>query len=349
MARASPDGLRWMRLLGGLARSVVVFAVALILFGLILVAAGKDPVRAILETLRSTLGTGYGLSEVLVKMTPLLLTAVAVALPSRLGLINVGGEGQLYMGACFGTWVALSFPPWPAGLLLPSMLAMGMLGGGLWALLPAWLRARGLVNETITTLLMNYVAPSIATFLIYGPWRSPFNSMYPQTVDFVEAARLPTLFDTRVHVGLIAALALVALYGFVMRATRWGVEIRAIGGNPQAARRCGIPVPSYIVAALCLGGAAAGLAGIVEVAGLHGRLRPGFSPGFGYMGFLISWLSFGNPIGMVVMSFVAAVISLGGDVLQIKQGLPYAVVNILLALTLYVVLARPSLPRRRGA
>lgn len=328
---------------------LIIFLVALVLFSLILLIAGKDPVLAIKDTFSSTLRSAYGFSEVIVKMIPLIFAAIAVALPSHVGLINVGGEGQLYMGAWLATWGALTFTPLPPWILLPLMMLLGMIGGSLWAFIPAFLRARGLVNETITTLLMNYVAPSVVTFFIYGPWRSPGNALYPQTVDFVPAARLPTFWGTRVHLGLVIALVLLVWYWYVMKYTRWGLEMRAIGGNPQAARRNGIPLTTYIIVVMSLGGALAGLAGMSEISGLHGRLRPGFSPGFGYLGFLISWLSGGNPIGILVMSFVIALVTSGGDILQINQGLPFAVVNILLAITLFVVLARPSFLKGKKA
>lgn len=330
-------------------RYLVIFLVAFVLFGAILLIAGKDPVLAIEDTFSSTLRSTYGFSEVIVKMIPLIFAAIAVALPSRVGLINVGGEGQLYMGAWLATWGALTFPSLPPWILLPLMMLLGMIGGSMWAFIPAFLRACGLVNETITTLLMNYVAPSVVTFFIYGPWRSPGNALYPQTVDFVPAARLPTFWGTRVHLGLVIALVLVVWYWCVMTYTRWGLEMRAIGGNPQAARRNGIPLTAYIIVVMCLGGAFAGLAGMSEISGLHGRLRPGFSPGFGYLGFLISWLSGGNSIGILAMSFVIALVTSGGDILQINQGLPFAVVNILLAITLFVVLARPSFLRGKQA
>ncbi len=338
----SRNSVRNLAALLAIARYLVIFLVALVVFGAILWIARKDPILAIKDTLSSTLGSTYGFSEVIVRTIPLILTAIAVALPSRVGLINVGAEGQLYMGAWLATWGALTFSSLPAWALLLLMLLLGALGGTLWAFVPAILRARGLVNETIVTLLMNYVAPSVVTFFIYGPWRSPLNSLYPQTVDFVPAARLPTFGDTRVHLGLVIALVLLCVYWFVIKYTRWGLEMRAIGGNPQAARRNGIPLTAYIIVIMCLGGAVAGLAGMSEISGIHGRLRPGFSPGFGFMGFLISWLSGGNPFGILVMAFVTALISSGGDILQITQGLPFAVVNILLAVTLFVVLARPA-------
>ena len=323
-------------------RYSLIFFVAFFLFGVILVIAGKDPIEAIKDTLAYTLGTTAGFSEVIVKMIPLLFTAVAVALPARVGLINVGAEGQLFIGALFSTGIALAFPNWPIWLLLPAMIVMGLLGGAAWAFIPVFLRARGLVNETITTLLMNYVAPTIVSFFVYGSWRTRANAMYPQTDDFSLAARLPTFFGTRIHLGLVIALVILLIYWYVMKYSRWGLEMKAIGGNPQAARRNGIRWMLYLIVVMCIGGAIAGLAGMSEISGIHGRLRPNFSPGFGFMGFLISWLSNGNPVGIFMMSFVIAIITSGGDILQIKQGLPFAVVNILMAITLYVVLARPK-------
>lgn len=327
-------------LLKTIRRYFFVFLAAFVVFGVILFAAGANPFEAIVDAADYTLGSSHGFSEVIVKMTPLLFTAVSVALPARVGLINVGAEGQLYMGALVSTWAALTFSQLPIFILLPLMMVMGMVGGAVWAFLPVWLRAKGLVNETITSLLMNYIAPSIVSFMVYGPWRNRENVMSPQTPDFVEAARMPTFFGTRVHLGLMIGLVVLVVFWFVMRYTRWGLEMKAIGGNPNAALRNGIPLQRYLIIAMCLGGAIAGLAGMSEVSGIHSRLRPNFSPGFGFMGFLISWLTAGNPLGILFMAFFVAVIILGGDILQIKQGLPFAVVNILLAIALFIVLAR---------
>jgi simple sugar transport system permease protein len=205
------------------------------------------------------------------------------------------------------------------------------------------MRARGWVNETISTLLLNYVAPLVASYFIFGPWRSAESAAYPQTPGFVDAARLPTFGDTRIHLGFVFGLVAIVLYWLLMTRTRWGLEMRAIGGNSEAARRLGVPLQRYIIIALFIGGGIAGLAGMAEVSAIQGRLRQGLSPGFGFVGFLVSWLSGGNPLGIVVMSFILAVITSGGDILQITQGLPYAVVNILMALILFVVLARPAM------
>jgi simple sugar transport system permease protein len=332
------------RVLGEVVRYGVVVVVAFVLFGIILLLSGKDPIQSYKDIFTSTLGSTYGFSEVIVIMTPLLLTALAVALPSRIGMINIGGEGQLYMGAGFATWGALTFSYFSAWILLPLMVILGMIGGGLWAFIPGYLRAKGLVNETISTLLLNLVAPMIVSFFVFGFWHSPMDTN--KTNNFSASARIPTLFDTRVDLSLVIALILLALFWFAMKYTRWGLEMRAIGGNPQAAGRNGIPLRNYIVLVMCIAGAAAGLAGMAQVAGFYGVLLANFSRGIGYMGFLISWLAGGSPIGILLTSFMVAVIISGGNLLQLTRDLPYSTINILLAFTLFVVLARPRFFRK---
>jgi simple sugar transport system permease protein len=222
---------------------------------------------------------------------------------------------------------------------------MGFLGGALWALIPGLLKSLDLVNETITTLLLNSVAPKLVAFFVFGFWHSPMDTN--KTPNFVPAARLPTFFDTRVDLSLILGLILLAVFWFVITRTRWGLEMRAVGGNPQAAKRSGIPINRHWILALCIGGGIAGLAGMSQVSGYYGVLLVNFSRGLGFMGFLISWMSFGDPLAILITSFVVSVIFSGGNMLQLTAGIPYAVINILLALTLFVVLAKPSFMKRK--
>jgi ABC-type uncharacterized transport system permease subunit len=335
----------WKKILRGLVRNGLTILLALLLFAGILLITGKNPITSYRDLFSATLGSAKGFSEVIVGMIPILLTALAVALPSRIGMINVGGEGQLYLGAIFATFGALAFKDLPSGILLPLMVILGILGGALWAFLPAYFKSIGLVNETITTLLMNSIAPKIAALLVFGFWHSPLETN--MTPNFVGAARLPTFFGTRIHLGIIFGIVLLVLFWFVMKKTRWGLEMRTIGGNVQAARRNGIPVASYMVIIFCISGGIAGLAGMAEVSGFYGLLIPNFSPGYGYMGFLISWLAGSDPLGILLMAFVVSIILTGGNMLQITIGLPYAVINLLLAFTLFVVLAKPVITHLR--
>lgn len=307
-------------------------------FALLLIADGKDPLRAYRDTALYVFGNAYGFSELFVRISPLLLTAVAVAAPSRLSLINVGGEGQLYIGGLFATAGALGFPNWPASALLPLMTALGFLGGALWALIPGLLRASRLVNETISTLLLNYVAPLIVSFMVFGPWRSSESASYPQSPAFPPAARLPTFDGTRVHLGLVYGLVCLGVYGFVMARTRFGLEMRAIGGNSEASIRLGLPIKAYTIAAMAAAGGAAGLAGMAEASAIQGRLVAQLSPGYGFMGFLVAWLAGGSAVGILAMAILIAAVSSVGDILQITQGVPYSVINLLMAAILMIVL-----------
>jgi simple sugar transport system permease protein len=305
----------------------------------LLAAAGKDPVKAYGDTLVYVFGNTYGFSELLVRTVPLLFTATAVALPARIGLINVGGEGQLLMGAVFATGGAMEFSALPSWVLLPLISLLGFTGGGLWAFVPGLLRALRLVNETISTLLLNYVAPLIVSFLIFGPWRSAESAAYPESPALTEAARLPAFFHTRIHAGLLYSIVCLALYWFLVTKMRWGLEMRAIEGNPEAARRLGVPVFQYTVAVMALAGGVAGLAGMSEVSAIQGRLVMGLSPGYGFAGFLVAWLAGTSAIGIAFMSLLFAIIASVGDILQFTQSLPYAVINILIALLLFIVLS----------
>src|SRR2546426_5883127 len=325
-------------------RAAGLFGLAFVVFAAVLLAAGKDPIRAYRDILSSTLADRYVFSEVLVKMLPLMLTALAVAIPSRIWLINIGGEGELYMGALFATWAAAYFAALPAWELLPLVAALGFLGGGLWAAISGVMRAYGWVSETISTLLLNYVAILIVSFFVFGPWKDPESANYPQTAEFVAAARLPTFFGTRVHVGLLIALVALIVYHLVLTRTRWGLEIRAMGGNMEAARRSGIAIGRYVLVLMFIGGGLAGLAGGGGGAAIQGGLRPRLSPGYGYTGVFISWVGGGKPYGIRGAAVLMAVITAGGDVLRMAHRLPGSVVNILMALMLFVVLARRRVP-----
>jgi ABC-type uncharacterized transport system permease subunit len=280
------------------------------------------------DVLQSTFGSVRGFTEVLVIMIPLMFCALAVAIPARIG------------GAIFAAYPPLTWPGLPMRLMLPVMIFAGFLGGGLWAGLSGYLRAKGLLSEVLSTLLMNSVAVFWLQYLVFGSWHDPASSNFPQSKPYPNAAVLPHLWSGRLHIGLFLALGGAALFWFVLTKTRWGFEMRAIGGNPEAARRNGIPISSYIVLLFVIGGGIAGIGGMAETSAIQGRLRPGFSSSYGYIGFLISWMSAHNPVWIVVMSFLLAVITSGRDILQITQNLPGAAVNILMAAILFVLLAR---------
>lgn len=200
------------------------------------------------------------------------------------------------------------------------------------------MRVRFSLNETIASLLLNYVAGLIVDFFVHGPWKDTSGMNWPYTAEFADSARLVTFGDTRISAGILFALVAVGLYYWLMYRTRWGYNFRVVGGNPAAARRSGLAINRYMILALALGGAMAGLYGMIEVTAIQGRLRGG-SGGYGYIGFLVAWLAGHQPFRIVAMAALLGLLSVGGDVIQIRAGLPSSTTNILMALILFFVLA----------
>jgi simple sugar transport system permease protein len=331
-----------------IARSLLGVFLAFALFGVFLALIGRDPVDAYASFINGTLRSKVGLSEICVKMIPFVLTGLAATIPARVGLINVGGEGQLYIGAWAATGVALYSGLGSIWLMIPAMVVGGFVGGAVWAGIAILLRSWRGVNEVISTLLMNYVAILFVNIFVFGSWKDPDGYGYPYTADFSTASILPALGGTRLHLGLILPiLAVIAVY-LVLSCTRWGYNMRAIGGNSDAAQRRGIPVARYLVIGMLVGGGLAGIAGMSEVAGIQHHLRPGISNDLGFMGFLASWLANHNPITLMATAFLIALVMVGGDVLQISASLPSSAMLILIGLVLFFVLGLRRVGRTRA-
>ena len=338
---AGLDGLgrRATKVLPGLARWVGALAAALAIFSVLLLVKGVNPLDAYSHMWASTFERPRSVQEIFVQMTPLVLGALAVAVPARAGLTNVGGEGQIIIGAvaACGTFLVIGDHA-PGALIDGAMLVASMIAGALWAGLAAALRLAAGVNEAISTLLLNFVALDVLLFLIYQPWRdNPVGQ--PTTKELVDTAKLPVLAaGNKVHVGIVIALALVVVVHLGLNRTRWGFRISVAGGNSEAARRAGLNVGLLVVSALMIGGALAGLAGMIHFAGVEYKLRPGFGTGLGYTSFLACWLARHQPFPIVVAAFVFAALSVAGDSLQLDSGLPGSSVNVLTALILIAVL-----------
>lgn len=291
---------------------------------------------------------GIDQEQTLIRATPFILTALAVTVPARAGLINVGGEGQLFMGAAAGGGLALSLEGALGSLGVPVILLAGAAGGMAWATIAAALRLFANVNEIIATLLLNYIATLFLAFLVHGPWKDPESFSFPITAELAEPLRLATLTpSSSVNIGIFVALAMAGLVFLLVDQSRWGFRASVVGGNPEAARRAGFSVNRTLVTALLLGGALAGLAGVIEVAGIESRLRPDMAVGFGYIGFLASWLVGHHPLWVITGGITLAAIAVYGDSLQLDHGLPAKSVYIVMAGVLLIVLAGPKLALRR--
>jgi general nucleoside transport system permease protein len=249
-------------------KATALFSISSVIFFRVL---GKPPGAVLWALLDGSFGSGFAVSETLVRASPILLCALATALPARLGLISVGAEGQVVVGAIVGTAFVL-FGPGLGVATMPLLLLGGALGGAGWGAVAGWLRARLRVNETISTLLLNYIAPPLVDYLVYGPWKDPMSLGWPATVTFPDAARLSGYFGTRVHLGLALGLALVALFHVLLSRSRWGIELDLLRESPELAARAGLRFAPAVLGVLALGGALAGMAGITEASALEGRV-----------------------------------------------------------------------------
>ena len=285
--------------------------------GLLLMFTGTDPLELYAIMLKGAFGSSYGLSETVVKSVPLMFTSLGVLLAFRMKLWNIGAEGQLYMGAVGATFFALHVPDLPRGALLPIMFLAAMLSGGFWGLLPALPKAFWGVNETITSLMLNYVAIFFTGYLVFGPWKDPQGKTFPLTKIFSSSAALPVFGNTRINISVVIALAAAVLLYILLQRAKWGYEIRVIGESRRAAAYSGMNYARNVLLVMFLSGAISGLAGFEEVSGVIHRLQQNISPGYGYTAIIITLLARLNPLSVTLVSFLMGGLYVGGDSLQI--------------------------------
>jgi len=321
--------------------SPLLAAAATVVVGFILFTIlGKDPWLAFHAFFIKPLATQYGVGELLLKATPLMLIAVGLAAGYRANVWNIGAEGQLTMGAIFGGGIALYFQESASPLLLPAMLLAGVAGGMLWAAIPAFLRTRFNANEILTSLMLVYVATLTLSLLVHGAWRDPEGFNFPQSRMFGDAALLPILVpETRLNVGLPLALAVVAMALLFMRRSLAGFQMRVAGLAPAAAIYAGISSRRTIWLGMLIGGACAGLAGVGEVAGPLGQLLPSASPGYGFAAIIVAFVGRLHPLGIVLASVLMSLLYLGGESAQINLAMPAAVTGLFQGTLLFFLLA----------
>lgn len=320
-------------------RWLVAIAGAPVIFGAFALTKGVNPL-AMYADMVTSLADPVQLQTVFVRASVLVLAGLAVAVPARAGLLNVGGEGQIVVGAVAAAGVGLVLDQrLPGVAVLMVMLAAAMAAGALWAGLAGVLRLTVKVNEAISTLLLNFLAIDLMLLLIYDPWKDASGFGQPTSRPLADAARLP-LFAAggTLNVGIVVALVMLGVVWWATTRTSWGFRLRVVGGNPEAARQAGLRVNRLLLTAMLVGGALAGLAGFVHFAGTEFQLRPGMTTNFGYVGFLASWLALHKPLRVGLAALLLAAIAMAGDSLQIDAGLPAASVNVLMAVVLLLVL-----------
>jgi simple sugar transport system permease protein len=306
--------------------------IALLTLSVFLWAVGRDPVLTLLAIVRGGFGDAHGLTETVTRMTPLLLCALAAAIPARAGLFNIGGEGQLHVGAIASTAVVIYMAWLPHWAVIPAMILMAMLGGAAWGLIPGLLRGWMKVNEVLVSLMLNYVAIALVEHFVHGPWKDPSALGWPYSISFPQWAVLPTFGRTNVHIVIVLGVAVVGLFHLLLRNTTWGFSIRLIESNLKTAYYANVQVFRYVIALMAVGGAMAALAGLGEVSVIQGRLKTGISPGYGYTGFLVAWLARKNFVAIVPVAFLVGGFYSGADALQLLAGLPSSTVDIFMSL-----------------
>jgi simple sugar transport system permease protein len=301
-------------------------------------AYGANPLQAAYYFLIDPLSNPARLIEVLVKTTPLLLTGIAVAFAFSGGYWNIGVEGQLYMGATAATAVGLQMQDTPAWLALPLVIVGGILAGMAWATLPALMKVWLKIDEVVTTLLLNYVAIFLVSAILNGPWRDPI-SQWPQSPEIAASAIFPRLIPrSRLHLGFILALLVAIGVWYVLSRTSFGLKMKAVGFNIEAARFSGINVERTLLEVALISGGIAGLAGAGEVAGIHFHLIDSISPGYGYTGIIIATLGALNPIGVSLAAVFIGLIDTGAQTVSRALGVPIYLGDVLQATLLLVTL-----------
>ena len=316
-----------------------VFLVPVAVFGIFLQTQGVNAIETYGSMIVSTLGTSYGIGEVVIKSTPLVLIAVATAVSAKAGLVNVGGEGQFAIGALAAAAAGMLFlQDAPGAIGIPLMALAGIAGGMLWSGFAGVLKVKANMNETITTLILNYIAIQVVSFFVYGPLKYPNSFNWPQTAQISPQLQLPRLGGGKVSIAVFFALGSAVIIWLALKKTKWGYKLRVIGGNPIAAAQAGYHVAKNQLIAMLVSGGLAGFAGMLEICGVEFQMRQTTGTNYGYLGFLAAWMAWNNPLLGIVTAFIIGFLSVAGNTMEITSGLPSSSIRILMSIVLLAIL-----------
>ena len=311
--------------------------------GVICAMRGLDPLHALFVYFVEPVTTLWSIEELIVKAAPLVLIGVGLAVCFRANLWNIGAEGQLTVGALFGSAIPILAPQWESVLVLPAMIALGALGGALYGAIPALLRNRFGANEILTSLMLVYVAQYLLDWLVRGPWRDPQGYNFPKSVSFEPWQLLPTFGDGRVHAGAVLAIIAVVVVSVFLAKSLKGFEVRVSGTAPRAGSFGGFSRKAMVWFCFALCGALAGVAGICEVAGPGGHLQPSVSPGYGFTAIIVAFLGRLNPIGVLLAGLMLGISYLGGEAAQVELGVSDKTAQVFQGMLLFFILACDTL------
>jgi len=348
------SGSSWLEPAYGAALPALAMLAALLIGAVLLLLLKANPVEAYAAMLNGAFGSVFGLTQSMVKATPLLLVGLGICIAFRASVINIGGEGQIIAGALMATWFSLQLRTWPGWLLLPSTMLAGFLAGAFWGLIPGILKVRLSVNEILSTVMMNAIGTQLMNYLLRGPMIDPAGvragTFLPQSERVPVQVWLPRLIpQTLLHAGVLVAVALaVVVYIFLWRTTI-GYRIRAVGQNREASRYAGINVPVYQALSLTLAGGFAGLAGVVEVIGVQHRMMDGITSGYGFSGIVAALFGGLHPLGLIPASWLFGSLLVGADKMQRAVQVPSALIDTVLGLVVMFVVGSALLSRRWAA
>ncbi len=305
--------------------------------GLVILLLGFNPLVTFGEMVKGALGSKIRLTQTMLKAIPLIVTTLGIIIAFKMKFWNIGGEGQIMMGALAASFVALNFPDMPRALLLLCMAIAAVIGGGLWAFIPAFFKAKMGTNETIFTLMLNYLAIKFVTYLQYGPWRDPGSKGFPKVADFSQNAILPNVFG--LHVGWIIALVLIAIIYIFMNYTKKGYEISVVGESLDTARYAGMNIKSIIITAMLISGGLCGLTGMIQASAIEKTLTYSLSAGMGFTAIITAWLSRLNALASLFVCVAFAVLLQGGAYIQISMQIPASVADMIQGILLFFVLS----------
>jgi general nucleoside transport system permease protein len=318
---------------------------ALAASGLIMAVMGYNPFDVYAKIISGSLGSAYRFRETINKAIPLCVLSLGTAIAFRMKFWNIGQEGQFYLGAYGAALAAFAFPNLPAPLLLSIMLIMGMVFGGLWALIPALLKIKFSTNETLVTLMLNYIAIKWISFLQYVAWKDPTALGFPKISPFTPNAVLPRLFS--IHIGWIISLCLALLLYILLKKTKFGYEIDVIGESEATARYAGMSVYRISVIAIMLSGGLCGIAGMMQASAIERSLSDQLSGGLGFTSVIVTWLARLEPSGIIVMSFLFSILIQGGNFLQSSLQIPASISQVLQGIIIFFVLGSEFFIRYR--
>lgn len=349
---ARPEPSRLMRYLSPLLAVLLMLGSGMLLF----TALGKSPLEGFKVFFLNPVKDTYGVAELFLKATPLMLCAVGLSVGFRANVWNIGAEGQLLMGALAGGGLALHFESSNSPFLLPAMIVAGALGGMLWAAIPAFLRTRFNANEILTSLMLVYIAELMVSWLVHGPWKDPDGFNFPQTRLFQSKALLPILVPgTRVNAALFIAIAALIAGWVFMNRSFMGYQMKVAGQAEHASRYAGFSAKRSVWLGMLAGGGMAGIAGLSEVAGPIGQITEHISPGYGFAAMIVAFVGRLSPLGIFFSSLLMALLYMGGEQAQQYLNLPYSISKVFQGMLLFFLLGsdvfityRARLVRRKG-